>query len=226
LRPGDPLVSIKNILHYVFAQQNKLLDAWWHWVVVNKEDFVQLLQKTPFITKERFITFINELAYKSRNPPVKAIAAVKEWLHLHSILPGEEEYSYDELALFHELKQAYTEQRPVICSSKEEPPQGITMRHTYALIGIKESKLSHRKFVILRNPHHENRYWLLHYLCYGGRHATEYLGEGGKAELIISPVSQSTFSMELRDFAHAFAYIDCGRSLQDEKLFNQPPIFG
>ncbi|KTD02457.1 coiled-coil protein [Fluoribacter gormanii] len=217
LRPHDKLASIPNMCQYVFANQPELLEAWWNWVKLHQKHFEQLLKNHLFLTKEVFIACMKERMSHSISPPAKAIAAVEQWLHQHAVLPEENKYSYDEERLFLSLKSAHEEQKPIVCSPKEDPPEGITMQHTYALIGIKESKISHRKFVILRNPHHENRNWFSHYFFYGGRHSIERQ-ENGIAKLTISPVEQSTFTMELRDFAHAFAYIDCGRSLLAKQL--------
>ncbi|QMT59089.1 hypothetical protein [Legionella sp. PC997] len=205
---------------YVFDNHQELLDAWWNWVHLNQKNFEQLLKNHLFLTKKTFTTFMREQMSNSINPPVKAIASVEQWLDEYGILPEENKYSYDEIKLFLSLKNAHEEQRPIVCSPKEDPPEGITMQHTYALIGIKESKISHRKFVILRNPHHENRNWFSHYFFYGGRHSIERQ-ENGTTMLTISPVKRSTITMELRDFAHSFAYIDCGRSLQNKELCKQ-----
>lgn len=217
LRPHDKLASITNMLQYIFADQQTLLHEWWNWVHLNQKYIEQLLEENPFLTKEAFIYFLEQRMHHSIAPPVTAISAVTRWLHRYAILPGENEYSYDEVDLFLSLKKAHTEQKPIVCSPKEDPPEGITMQHTYALIDTMESKLTHRKFVILRNPHHENRHWFSHYLFYGGRYSIEQ-EENGQIQLITLPVRRSTFTMELRDFAHAFAYVDCGRSLLDKQL--------
>ncbi|WP_454782629.1 C2 family cysteine protease [Legionella sp. WA2022007384] len=220
LRPYDKLASISNMCQYIFDNQPALLNVWWNWVHLQQKHFEQLLKNHLFLTKKIFIAFIRERMENSINPPVKAIEAVEQWLDKYAILPEDNKYSYDEEQLFLSIKSAHQEQKPIVCSPKENPPEGITMQHTYALIGIKESKISHRKFVILRNPHHENRNWFSHYFFYGGRHSIEQQ-ENGTTNLTISPVERSTFTMELRDFAHAFAYIDSGRSLLDKQLLKQ-----
>ncbi|KTC92392.1 C2 family cysteine protease [Fluoribacter dumoffii] len=227
LRPYDKLASVTNMVESIFAGEQTLLEGWWNWVRLHQHQLAHLLEEHVFLTKETFIHFIQQLADTSIDPPLRAIGAVFQWLQQYKILPGENEYSYDEMNLFLSLKKAQEEQKPIVCSSREDPPEGITMWHTYALLDVKESHLSYRKFITLRNPHHENRNWLSHYLFYGGRYSMER-EVNGKVELVILPVKESTFTMELRDFAQAFAYIDCGRSLVDNKLLqqeNNPALF-
>lgn len=222
LRPHDKSATTQKLVQYIFANNNELLETWWQWVKQHQKGFIALLKANTFLTKTMFLTYLYHLARSSKNPPLPAIQAVEQWLNTYAILPDENHYSADEVELFTVLKKAYESQRPIICIPKEEPPEGIIMKHAYALIGIVESEWSHRKFLILRNPHHENRNWFSHLFLYGGRHAEEkHNTKNGKTQLVISPVHHSTFTMELRDFSHAFAYIDCGRSLTDKELLKQ-----
>ncbi|QRN04543.1 hypothetical protein GH742_12035 [Legionella sp. MW5194] len=215
LRPYDAQTSVGNVVKQVFHHDKALLKAWWAWVARNQDKWRQLLAKESILYHETLIDFIEKEKQRSDNPPVEAISAVKNWLVDWCILPCKMGYSQDELRLYDELKQAFDEESPVVASPSAHPPSGIIIEHTYAVIGLRQSELSHRKFVILRNPYPENRSWFFKLVAAGGRASREWENsETGAVEFKISTTDHCTFEMELHDFAHAFLYIDKGLSLK------------
>ncbi|KTC97860.1 C2 family cysteine protease [Legionella erythra] len=215
LRPYDAKTSIDNINEHVFNGNKTQLKAWLDWIARNRDKWQQLLNKQPILYEETLIDFLEKEKRTSDNPPVEAINAVKTWLVNRRILPCKAHYSQDELGLYDELKQALENQNPVVASPGSNPPSGIIMEHTYAVLSVRESQLSHRKFVTLRNPYAENRSWLFKLFLAGGRQAREWQDpKTGTIELRIDKTQQSTFEMELHDFAHAFLHIDKGQSLK------------
>ncbi|KTC96388.1 C2 family cysteine protease [Legionella feeleii] len=219
LRPQDKMATKANLVKHVFAGDEDFLHIWWEMVTRERPSLEKFLASKPVIFEEDMIAFIEQRQeFYNKPATVTASNAVIAWIKESKILPSETHYSQDELALYEELIQAYDEQRPVVADAKQMPPIGITAEHTYAIMGFRESEISHRKFVILRNPHHENMPWFLRYFFSGGRQSHEISDKEGNVKLMIKSTGSSTFEMELHDFAHAFAYIDCGRSLKEIKL--------
>lgn len=219
LRPQDKLATKANLVKHVFGGDEDFLNIWWEMIARDLPNWEKLLASKPVIFEEDMIAYIEE-RQEFYNKPATATAAnaVIEWIKKHKILPSENHYSHDELVLYEDLIRAYVEQRPVVADAKQMPPVGITPEHTYAVMGFRESEVSHRKFVILRNPHHENLPWFLRYFFSGGRQSYEMKDQEGDVKLTIKSTHSSTFEMELHDFTQAFGYIDSGRSLKEIKL--------
>ncbi|WP_019218298.1 C2 family cysteine protease [Legionella tunisiensis] len=219
LRPQDKMATKANVVKHVFSGDEDFLNIWWEMVIRERSSLEKFLASKPVIFEEDMIAFI-EQRQELYNKPATATASntVIEWIKKSKILPSETHYSQDELALYEDLIRAYDEQRPVVADARQIPSAGITAEHTYAIMGVRESEISHRKFVILRNPHHENIPWFLRYFFSGGRQSYEVIDKEGNVNLMIKSTNSSTFEMELHDFAQSFAYIDCGRSLKEVKL--------
>lgn len=215
LRPYDAQTSVGNVVNQVFHKDKTLLKAWWAWVARNQDKWRQLLAKESILYHETLLDFIEKEKRRSIDSPMEAISAVESWLADWCILPRKMGYSQDELRLYDELKQALDNESPVVASPGANPPCGIIIEHTYSVVGVRESELSHRKFVILRNPYAENRSWFFKLFAAGGRAAREWKNsETGTVEFRISSTEHCTFEMELHDFSHAFLYIDKGLSLK------------
>ncbi len=215
LRPFDKSASKDNMVKHIFNGNKQLLEDWWLWVNQNKKGWEQLFTSHP-LTIEAFEAYLDKMqASTSGMRPIDAIQAVKTWLNANHILPTKKSYSYDEERLFSEIQDAIDNQNPLVTDPKENPPGGIIIEHSYAIVGVRENPETHRKFVVLRNPYPENRSWLSHLFLSGGRHATEKVDhKTGQSKLSISSTKSSTFEMELRDFTTAFAYVDKGGALK------------
>ncbi|KTD82572.1 C2 family cysteine protease [Legionella waltersii] len=215
LRPFDKSASKDNMVKHIFKGNEQLLSAWWTWVKQNKSGWEQLLNTHP-LTIEKFEAHIHKMEKKhAATCPKEAIQAVVGWLNTNKILPSRNSYSDDEERLFSEMKTAIVNQEPLVTDPKPNPPSGIIMEHSYAIVGVRENPETHRKFVVLRNPYPENRSWFSHLFLSGGRHSTEKIDpKTGQSKLSISSTKSSTFEMELRDFTQAFAYVDKGGSLE------------
>ncbi|KTD61585.1 C2 family cysteine protease [Legionella spiritensis] len=224
LRPNDRKASVGNMVEHIFKGDKQLLQQWWAWVAKDRQGWEKLLSANPVLLEE---TFVNHLKKKEESGqpsdyPHEAAAAVCDWLREQAILPSAKRYSNDELELFSNLQEAFQNQQPIVASPKETPPSGITIQHTYAITGFRESEVTHRKFVVLRNPHHENRSWLSHLFLSGGRQASEIVDPlTGQVKFTISATKNATFEMELRDFSHAFAHIDAGTALDKVKFVQE-----
>ncbi|PJE17667.1 C2 family cysteine protease, partial [Legionella sp.] len=217
LKPYDKLATQVMLIKYIFLEDKCLLKEWWDWVAKDPESWKKLLAGKDILFEEEVLNFIDCQQKKSKDAPVEAILAVKQWLLKNELLPGATHYCKDELALYTTLVETHRAQQPIIASPKAKPPEGLIAQHSYAVLGFTESKITHRKFVILRNPYAEDRL-ITQFFLPGGRQAKEVVDSKGNVSLVLSTTSHSTFKMELRDFSHAFAYIDSGNSLNKIKI--------
>jgi hypothetical protein len=217
LRPYDKLVTDFLLIKHIFLEDKSLLKEWWDWVAKDLESWKKLVSGKELLFEEEVLDFIDSQQQKSKDAPLKAILAVKQWLLKNQLLPGKNHYSKDELAVYSALVEAHRAEQPIVASPKAKAPEGLIAQHSYAVLGFTESKITHRKFVILRNPYAEDRV-ITQFFLPGGRQAKEEVDNKGRVSLAISTTSRSTFKMELRDFSHAFAYIDSGNSLNKIKI--------
>lgn len=214
LRPYDPNATQSNIIEHVFHNEAHLLPCWWDFVSSHQHAWLKLLNAHHPLKRNHVFDLLNKLCKEQD----QAVLAVKRWLQDYQVLGSDNAYDREHLNLYERLKQTLIEQRPMVVSPKPNPPQGITPCHSYAVIGLKDSRVSERKFVTLRNPHHEQRPWLSKLFFDGGRSATEVI-EQGKVALKFSSSKASTFDMELNDFCKAFQYVDVGTALQTSRQY-------
>ncbi|KTD38866.1 coiled-coil protein [Legionella nautarum] len=217
LRPYDRLATEVLLIKHIFSDDKSLLNDWWDWVAQDPESWKKLVSGKELLFEEEVLNFIDCQQQKSKDSPLKAILAVKQWLIKNKLLPGKNHYSKDELIVYSALVEAHKAQQPIVASPKAKASEGLIAQHSYAVLGFTESKMTHRKFVILRNPYAEDR-WITQFFLPGGRQAKEVIDNKGEIRLEISTTSRSTFKMELRDFSQAFAYIDSGNSLNKIKI--------